>query len=113
MLLIALNEAFDRRAIDILLFLGKSTFIECVTGDGLPSYVALAASGLVTIDQHPHTIHGGGRGGEQFQMLYRIRLADKGRMFIDAWKKGDQGAAIGVIPLAGSTTETKPDPVAS
>lgn len=90
MLLLALNEAFDRRSIDILLVLAQSNFIDWVTGDGVPSYAALAASGFVTITQTPHQTHNAGRSGNQMQLLYRINLTEKGRIFVEGWKKGDQ-----------------------
>jgi hypothetical protein len=99
MLLMALNEAFDRRAIDLLLTLAKmkDQTIANVTGDGLPAYSALVASGLVAILPALHTTGGWG-GNVQWQDVYKAALTDKGKLFVEGWKKGDQRAAIELPP---------------
>jgi hypothetical protein len=101
MLLLALNEAFDRRSVDILLTVGQLNRIEWITGDGLPAYAPLTASGLLQLTKVPHLTQGGGRGCT-YQNLYEAQLTDKGRLFLDAWKKGDQRAAIEQIPVEPS-----------
>ena len=95
MLLLALNEAFDRRAIDLLLTLAKmkDQTITNVTGDGLPAYSALVASGLVASFPALQTT-GGWDGNVRWQELYKASLTDKGKLFVEGWKKGDQRAAI-------------------
>lgn len=93
MLLITLNEAFDRRSVDILLTLDRLSRVEWITGDGIPQYAALAGSDLITLRQGVHNFIGD--HGLQ-QLLYVAELTEKGRMFVDAWKKGDQEAAIDI-----------------
>jgi len=113
MLLLAMNAAFDRRSIDILLVLAQSNFIDWVTGDGVPNYAALAASNFITIAQPPHQTFRAGGGGNQMQLLDRISLSEKGRLFVEHWKKGDQRAAIELIPLPATIAETRGEPDAT
>ena len=83
-LLLALNEAFDRRTIDLLLLLDQFQML-LVSGDGILECAALFASGLAAWDweQLPPKAP-----------TYRVRLSDKGRAFVSAWKAGDQSLAI-------------------
>ena len=30
------------------------------------------------------------------KIFYQVKITEKGRMFVEAWKKGDQAAAIGL-----------------
>ncbi len=94
MLLVSLNEGFDRRSIDILLVLAQIGFIGRVSGDGLPAYTSLAASGLVSINEFPYQVDRFTYG----QDWYRIHLTDKGKMFVDAWRSGDQATAVALAP---------------
>lgn len=96
MLLLALNEAFDRRAIETLLVLAELDRIEWITGDGIPTYAPLVASGMATVKQETHWTHTMGR--QTFQDLYKVRITDKGKAFIEGWKRGDQRAALGLLP---------------
>ncbi len=85
--LITVNEAYDRRATDLLLVLADLDEIY-FTFDGLPAYASLAASGMVQV-------------GRQTAKLCRIKITEKGKMFVEGWKKGDQRAALG-LPPSGS-----------
>jgi len=87
MLLLSLNEAFNRKAIDILLALDKLGWI-MMSGDGLLETAPLVASGLVTATCHQE-VSAGVR-----HVSYELKFAEKGRLFIDAWKRGDQRAAV-------------------
>ncbi len=90
MLLLTLNEGFDRKGINILLTLEKVKNLD-VLGDAVIECAGLIASGLVSVDK---------RGSTE----YTLNLSDKGRLFLDGWKKGDQQTAVN----AGSTpTETE------
>jgi len=96
MLLVSLNEAFDRQSVDILLTLAQLGRIEWITGDGLPSYASLVAANLISLKQQWHVTWGVGRSTQQ--QLYAARLTEKGQLFVEGWKKGDQNAAIGCVP---------------
>lgn len=87
-LLLALNEAYDRRSIDLLLTLDKVRMVRC-SGDGLVNFASLIASQLVDCD-------GWGQATpiDLSKFAYHITLSAKGRVFVDAWKAGDQKAAI-------------------
>jgi hypothetical protein len=93
MLLMALNEAFDRRSVDLLLTIDKLGYIEWITGDDVPTYAALVASDLISIERRYVDA-----GLQHFRNLFGVRITDKGSSFIEAWKKGDQRAAIGALP---------------
>lgn len=91
MLLLALNEAYDKRSIDILLTLRKVGWLG-VSGDGVLHSAALVAASLVEA-----TWKGGFRPGEP--VWYEIRLTSRGEMLVDAWLVGDQQAAIELTTL--------------
>ena len=94
-LLLALNEAFDRKSTDILLSLAllKAVYI---TGDGVLDCAALVASGLVDVRPGQHDLQPGtprwDLGGAP---LYTISLSTRGVAFVNAWKSGLQDEAIG------------------
>lgn len=81
-LLLALNQAFDTRLVDLLLALRKLEAV-IVSGDGVLQCAQGVSSGLVEVKF-------------RFQPEnYVVRLTAKGRHFIDHWKAGDEQAAIG------------------
>lgn len=87
MLLLALNEAFDRQTIDILLALHKQGTLFC-TGDAFKDYAALIAVDMVDYHQF------GGPSHKSPITPVSVSLTAKGKQFIEAWKKGDQRTAI-------------------
>lgn len=106
MILLSLNEGYDKRSIDILLMLdcGPAMY---VSGDGVLQLAPLIASRLVAADPHIGVVMGGG-----IQATYRLELLDKGHRFLEAWRAGDQRAALAAMraevaaeaePVAGST----------
>lgn len=80
-LLLALNEAYDKRNIDILLALDKQKIIKRITGDGLIKLSSLIASELIIIHEYEHH-HKGGNRGAQYEEMYSIELSQKGKLFI-------------------------------
>ena len=95
MILLALNEAFDRKSVDILLAIDRRTTI-WVSGDSVLQCAALVASDLVV--SFPRV--GETRGG--FSAFYQIMLSQKGKDFVAAWKEGNQDLAIRGMPVAGA-----------
>lgn len=93
MLLLALNEAFDRKSIDILLALDKLGKIERITGDGISDFTPLIASGFVIIRQDYNTIKSSSMHW-QSELMYIAELSEKGKMLVENWKNGNQAAAI-------------------
>ena len=85
MLLLALNEGFDRKSIAVLLILEMVGVY--VSGDGLIECAGLIASGLVKVRAEVDA-------GKIIPNDYRLDLTQKGRIFLDAWKKGDQETAV-------------------
>jgi hypothetical protein len=82
--LVALGAAFDKEAIDRLLFLSlcpRDYLI--VSGDGLLHYSRLIAANLATVEM---------KANNAWQIVtYAVNISDKGRMLIDAWREGDRG----------------------
>jgi hypothetical protein len=95
MLLLALNEAFDAKTIDLLLALNALGHLY-VTGDGVLSCAALVASGLVLVRHGQHDLpageHAWDLGGAP---VYTVSLSPRGREFVHGWQQGDQALAIG------------------
>jgi hypothetical protein len=86
MLLIALNEGFDRRGVDLLLLISRQEIR--VTGDGLLECASLIASRLVEFT----VLH---EAQDQWSSdNYVLRVSEKGRRFVEGWKDGKQDAAI-------------------
>jgi hypothetical protein len=91
MLLLAINEAYDRKTLDLLLALERTKAVY-VSGDGLLACAALIASDLVevgTVGLERFTARSG------FEVpSYRLSLAPRGQTLLNAWKQGDQEAAV-------------------
>jgi hypothetical protein len=86
-LLMALNEAFDRRSIDALLLLNRLGELE-LTPDGLMAWAGLVSSGYAEPRKVVMTASGGAA-------VVSLRLTDKGKAFVAGWMNGDQRAALG------------------
>jgi hypothetical protein len=83
-LLVALGQAFDTQAVDGLLFLAElKPGNLMVSGDGVLQFSRLIAAGLA---------HFGMRVKNGPLVLYEVMLTDKGRLLIEAWKRGDREA---------------------
>lgn len=73
-LLVGLNEAFDKKAIDILLALRKISKIT-LRGEGMLDIAGLIASDFIECSQH-HTD------------VFDIMLSKKGKIFVQGWVSG-------------------------
>lgn len=80
MLLLTLNEAFDRKTIDLLLALYKANRLALSGGECAP----LIASGLAVVEE----VSNGP------VVVYFASLNDKGRLFVEGWLEGNQQKAI-------------------
>jgi hypothetical protein len=84
-MLVSLSRAFDTEAIDNLLFcdnLQTKNGLK-VSGDGVLKFSSLIAAGLVEFSLFM-------QNGPL--LLYQISLTQKGKLLIDAWKRGDREA---------------------
>ena len=93
----------------MLLTVARLDRIVGVTADGLPHYAGLVASNLVCLVRDFQETTADGHVGSWHLGLgnYAASLTEKGRLFIEAWKKGDQRAAIELIPSGETTIEKK------
>lgn len=80
MLLVSINESFDRRTVDLLLAIRKAGRLYLTGGECAP----LLASDMVTVTE----IANGPIAS------YVTELNAKGTTFVDGWLAGDQEAAI-------------------
>jgi hypothetical protein len=92
MLLLAINEAYDRKAIDLLLALDKVGHV-WMSGDGLVDCAALVAADLVRFDQ----LGGGSWSRDVQNPPCGVCLTERGSAFVAAWKTGSQRDAIAVF----------------
>ena len=83
-LLLALNEAFDKRQAELLLMLDK-LIVLWITSDSVISFAGLLASGMVYLCEGNHNVP---------ITHYHIALTEKGSHFVSGWKTGDQAAAL-------------------
>jgi HNH endonuclease len=94
LLLLALNEAFDRRSVDIILSLDKLGPLY-LTGDGILECAGLVASGLAEVRPGQHDLAPGAPGWDHGgPPLYTLTLSNHGRNFVDAWKDGRQDVML-------------------
>jgi hypothetical protein len=91
MLLLSLNEALDRKAIDLLLALDKIESL-MVSGEGVLSCSSLIAADLVTVKTDSSGIFS--FGNQPYEAKYWIELSPKGRLLVTNWKRGNQ---IGIV----------------
>jgi hypothetical protein len=102
----ALNHAFNKEGMDQLLFLAVPTMENIwYSGDATLRFAGLIAAGLVEIAQSQFAV--GMRWGSSDHptapptTAVRLRLSEKGRLLVDAWKRGDQDAYVqGLTALA-------------
>jgi len=92
-ILLSLNEAFDRKSIDILLAIKIQTSIR-LSGEGLLDCASLIASGLIKVETYSMYNFSPSPGA----FYYRVSLSDKGNSFVDGWIAGNQTEAIGQSP---------------
>ncbi len=88
MLLLAVNNAFDRRSVDLLLMLDVTGMVY-VSGEGVLDCASLIAAGLVSKGQY--NVAG-------LIPSYSVSLSERGTEFVAAWKRGDQSSAVGLLP---------------
>jgi hypothetical protein len=93
-LLHALNHAFNKESMDLLLYLAVSG-IEKVwyTGDGFLKFAGLVAAGLVEVAESQFSVgvrYGNGPPSSPPTTAVRVELSGKGKLLVDSWLKGDE-----------------------
>jgi HNH endonuclease len=89
-MLLALNHAFDRESLDLLLFLRAAREREGETegrigysADGLLRFARLIGAGLVDFGLHSINYRARTRG-------YYVQLTESGELLVEAWIQGDE-----------------------
>jgi HNH endonuclease len=95
----ALNHAFNKESMDLLLYLSRPSFENIwYTGDGGLRFAGLVAAGLVEIAESRFSA--GIRYGKDGvpaappTTALRFRLSDKGRLLVNSWLAGDEAAYV-------------------
>ena len=101
-MLVSLNQAFDKDAMDNLLYLSLPNIPQTLSADGVLKFANLIAAGLAS----SHTSHM--QTSPNYSHHYGVKLTEKGKMVIEAWKAGDKDAldralAQGAGPKGGNT----------
>ena len=79
-MLVALNNAFDKAAIDKLLFLSRNG-THIVSGDGALSFMGLAVAGYVNVRMLANN--------GNLLVTYRVEITEQGRLLVSAWSSGN------------------------
>lgn len=94
-ILVALSQAFDKQAIDDLLFLEKLKPKELsVSGDGVLRFSRLIAADLAAfwlLMQNGPIV------------VYEVGVTEKGKMLVDAWRKGDRDSVSKALAGGGGS----------
>jgi hypothetical protein len=91
----ALNHAFDRISMDLLLYLHqRGEKPHWYSGDGVLKFAGLFAAGLVQFGKQyaSDTFGGIGEDGTSvslYSSCHEVILSQKGKLLVEAWKKGD------------------------
>lgn len=91
-MLLALNHAFDRDSMNLLLLLNKSGTLNGLSADSAPSFAGLVAAGLAYWG-----FSSGGNCGYGEQWNYRAGLTQEGQALVDAWLAGDEDKYLAMI----------------
>lgn len=88
-ILVSLNAAFDREAINNLMFLSSlAPNTLRITGDGVLKFSSLIGSGLADFEL---------KSQNGPLLLYEVRLTLKGKKIISAWQSGDRTAVLDAL----------------
>jgi len=93
-MIVSLNQAFDQRDIDDLLFLGsESPFDLQMSGDGVAKFSRLIGTGLAQCTMAQANYESG-------LMTDRVHLTARGKHLVQAWKSGDRNALARTLGAA-------------
>ncbi|GHO52377.1 HNH endonuclease [Ktedonobacter robiniae] len=89
--LVSLSAAFDREAVDNLLFLGISSPRRnlIVSGDGVLKFSSLIAAGYADYQQLANNA--------SLIVTYTLGLTPKGAVLLNAWRSGDRSSLANII----------------
>jgi hypothetical protein len=98
LVLLSLNEGFDKHSIDLLLALSHLGF-HYVSGDGVLNCASLIAAGLIESTRGMFREDGSGQLSDRLGIqVYTLHLTEKGKRFVEGWKSGKQDMAVSPDP---------------
>ena len=90
-LLVALNQAFDRQGMELLLFLHKTNNSQLwYSADGLLNFAGLIGAGLVVIAETDIIYMVPGQGRRFTQTSHKLALTSRGSLLVEAWISGNE-----------------------
>lgn len=93
----ALNHAFNKESMDLLLFLRHEDAQKMwFSGDGVLKFAGLIASGLADFSQHCFTTIPSSTG-PPLSSTHKLKLTEKGKILVDAWLSGDENTYATLI----------------
>jgi hypothetical protein len=109
-LLVALNQGFDRRGMDLLLFVHKTKDTRLwLSGDGVLAFAGLIGCGLVAIADTDVIFIAPGHPGKKFtQTSHKLALTLRGCVLVQAWLDGNEEQFRTLISGATPTTAASP-----
>ena len=110
-LLVALNQGFDRRGMELLLFLHKTkeqAGLLWYSADGLLAFAGLVGAGLVEISETNVTRMAPAERVKFTQSSHRLALTPKGLLLVGAWLAGNEQEFRNLISAASAPARTDP-----
>jgi hypothetical protein len=90
-LLVALNQAFDRQGMELLLFLHKTNNNQLwYSADGLLNFAGLIGAGLVVIAETEMTYMAPNEARKFTQTSHKLALTSRGTLLVEAWLSGNE-----------------------
>jgi hypothetical protein len=104
----ALNHAFDRESMDLLLYLHQQgEKPHWYSGDGVLKFAGFFAAGLVQFGEQSATDTFSGTGADSdsvnlYASCHEVYLSQKGNLLVEAWKAGDEAKYKYALSLEAS-----------
>ena len=89
-LLVALNQAFDRQGMELLLLLRRDSRMFWFSSDGVLRFAGLIGAGLVAIVETDRTFKAAGDHHKFTQTSHNLALTEKGSILVEAWLAGNE-----------------------
>ena len=108
-LLVALNQAFDRQGMELLLFLHNTNNNQLwYSADGVLSFAGLIGAGLVVIAKTDMTFMAPNEAKKFTQTSHNLALTPRGTLLVEAWLSGNESDYRKLISEGGPAVATSP-----
>ena len=108
-LLVALNQAFDRQGMELLLFLHNTSNNHLwYSSDGILSFAGLISAGLVVIAKTEMTYMAPNEARKFTQASHQLALTPRGILLVEAWISGNESEYRQLITEGGPSVSSRP-----